>query len=163
MRIRNERFVNKTPVFCALFILLGLIITSCQNQSGSWQLVILEPNINEELYRIEVAVGSEFDLSYRHSVSGSMVYGTFYITDEGKIQPLATSYSSFGPGLPLDSAEEYKIANGKITVHHREEPREIIRIWVSPITEESISIDDQNYPLYSETESHRLVEIFLVQ
>lgn len=154
---------KKKSVFIALIIVLSLNLTSCQEKNSSWQLVIIEPDSSGELYVFDAVPGSTFELSYRHSVSGSMVYGTFQLTDKGMIQPVTTSYSSFGPGLPLDYAEEYTIENGVITVHHREEPREFIRLWVSAITEETITINDQSYPLYSETEHYRLVEIFLDQ
>ena len=156
-----EAFVRRS--LFVLFIMLSLNVISCQDQSDSWQLIVIEPNSNTELYKIEVASGSEFELSYRHSVSGSMVYGTFKITSQGMIQPLTTSYSSFGPGLPLDYAEEYTIKNGVVTVNHREEARESILLWVSAITEETITINAQSYPLYSKTENYRLVEIFLDQ
>ncbi len=161
MSIKNITSWTSKIVFIALIIVISLKIISCQEQTSSWQLIINEPNSNESLYKIEVTSGSEFELSYRHSVSGSMVYGTFKLTSEGMIQPVTTSYSSFGPGLPLDYAEEYTIENGVVTVHHQEEARERIRIWVSAITEETITINDQSYPLYSETENHRLIEIFL--
>jgi len=156
---------TKRSMFIVLIIIFSLNIISCQdqNQSGSWQLVIKEANSNAELYKIEVVSGSEFKLSYRHSVSGSMVYGTFKLTSQGLIQPLTTTYSSYGPGLPLDYVEDYIIENGVITVYHQEEPRQSIRLWVSAITEETITIDEIRYPLYSETENYRLVEVFLDQ
>ena len=163
MKMNVFRDFTKRSIFIAFIIMLSLNVISCQDQSDSWQLIITEPNSNTELYKLEVASGSEFELSYRHSVSGSMVSGTFKMTSQGMIQPLTTSYSSFGPGLPLDYAEEYTIEDGVVTVHHQEEPRERLRLWVSTVTEETITINDLGYPLYSETESHRLVEIFLDQ
>ena len=163
MKMNVFRDFTKRSIFIAFIIMLSLNVISCQDQSDSWQLIITEPNSNTELYKLEVASGSEFELSYRHSVSGSMVSGTFKMTSQGMIQPLTTSYSSFGPGLPLDYAEEYTIEDGVVTVHHQEEPRERLRLWVSTVTEETITINDLCYPLYSETESHRLVEIFLDQ
>jgi len=163
MSSKNISLVSKKAIFIALLILLSFNSTGCQDHTDSWQLVVKEPGSLTELYAIEAAPGSTFELSYRHSVSASMVYGKFKISEQGMIVPLTTSYSSFGPGLPLDYAEEYTIENGVITVYHRDEPREAIRLWVSDITGETIIINDLEYPLYPETSGHRLVEIYLQQ
>ncbi len=127
-------------------------------------LIIENPGTKEVHYAIPCLPGDVFTLAYRHSVSKSMVYGTFALTQRGGIKPLTTSFSSFGPGLPwLDEGVEHTIADGKFTVQHDEEPREEIRLWVSPLTEDSISLNGVTYGLASLADEPVLLRIHVVR
>jgi hypothetical protein len=148
-----------------VFILVAgiLFIVSCSNDDPAWKLEISDPRNEISYYSIPVSPGDRFTLSYRHSVSGSEVSGIFQLTGDGKIRPMTTTFSSFGPGLPLDSYEIYSIENGMITVFHEEEPRDEIRIWVTPMTEETIIISNHKYPLYRFAEDQKLFKINLAR
>jgi hypothetical protein len=161
VKIETQFKTVGTRIFLLLaFTILGIaVIAGCQGYNKPWHLLVRDPDNTAVFFTWEVEPGSAFMLSYRHSVSNSMVLGTFLITDQGLIQPLTTSYSTFGPGLPLDYVEKYTIDDGIVTVYHQEKPREYLKLWVSPQTEESILIEDQSYPLFKLTESHLLVEI----
>ncbi len=115
-------------------------------------------------YAVPCRRGDVFTLSYRHSVSRSMVYGTFELTPEGKIRPLTTSFSSFGPGLPwLDESVSHTFTDGKFIVQHTEDPREDIRLWVSPLTEDSISLNGINCELALLAQEPLLLKIYVNQ
>lgn len=151
-----------------LFIVTVLLVGSalgfgCQEQQEPWRLLVRDPRSGTVYYSENVEPGITVTLSYRHSVSNSMVYGTFMITDQAMIKPLTTSYTTFGPGLPMDSTEEYTIEEGIVTVHHLEEARASIRLWVSPQTGETLTIGDQLYPLYEPGEANRLIEIIIAK
>ncbi len=138
---------------------------SCINRPAEpgWQLQATDPRSEVIYYSIPLKTGSSFTLRYRHSVSSSQVSGTFEITAEGEFKPLLTRYSSFGPGLPLDYYEDYAVENGIITVYHKEESRREIRLWVTPLTEEVIIIDDRAYPLYIFSDQEKLLVLSTVR
>lgn len=136
-----------------------IVLLSCNRQSNTLQLIILDPRCETLYHVLEVEPETIFSLRYRHSVSGSLVTGSFLISDRNKIEPISTEYTSFGPGLPLDRWESYKIEEGLVTVYHDEEPREVIRLWVSSDTEETLIINEVEIPLYKSEVSHLLLEI----
>lgn len=137
--------------------------SACTEPKESMVLVIEDPRNSYVYYTIETKQDSIFSLCYTHSVSASPVEGTFITEPGGTIKPLSTTYTSFGPGLPMDAYEIYTIENGLITIYHEnEEPRESIRLWVSPLTDETLYFEGKIYPLGSLSESHLLIEIYLV-
>ena len=149
-----------TMLFLALFLVgvrlhgatgnTYLLITCLQEESISQQIVIQPEEI--------------FTLAYRHSVSNSMVYGTFSLTTEGTIKPLTTSFSSYGPGLPMPGDDILTtVNNGIITVHHNEAPRKEIRLWVSPLTDETLTISNQTFALTEHLKEPVLIEIAVHQ
>lgn len=152
----------KRLVFLAVLMMGIFLLLACDRDNQSLFMQIKDPRSGTVFYEVEVEPGAVFTLSYRHSVSGSAVKGTFMLTTEGKIKPLTTVYSSFGPGLPLDY-KNYSIENGLITVCHDEGPRENIRLWVSPQTEELVIVDDHSYPLSTLADSHLLLDISFVK
>ncbi len=160
-RLRRGKCV-KSIVFkvLLLFLLAGVLMqVSCSGATLSRHLIIKDPRSGTIFYSIAVEANDTFSLHYRHSVSGSPVEGTFNITDQGKIKPLTTSFSSYGPGLPMDSVESYVIEEGLVTVYHEEEPRNYIRLWVSPQTEEVLYINKDSHPLSTFSSEHLLIEI----
>lgn len=147
-----------TVLLCIL--LLGVLVqVSCERENKPWQILIQDPRSGIVYHETSVEKETVITLRYRHSVSKSPVEGTFIISENGKIKPLTTIYSSFGPGLPMDYAESYAIEEGLVTVYHDEEPRESIRLWVSPQTGETLFINEQEYPLAALAESHLLLDI----
>lgn len=131
-------------------------------QPDPWQLIVRASALDEIIYTFPVEKNDRFDLSYIHSVSNRPVSGTFVITDRAKIKPLTTKFDSFGPGLPdLDSSIEYEIRDGLIIVYHDEDPREQIRLFVSPLTGEKLIIHGKEYDLTFRKESPLLIEIFI--
>ncbi len=153
---------NKSVIFkTSLFLLLAgvLIQMSCSGANMSRHMIIKDPRSGTVFYSLAVEVDDIFSLRYRHSVSGSPVEGVFYITEQGKIKPLTTSFTSYGPGLPIDYMESYTIEDGLVTVYHEEEPRDCIRLWVSPQTEEVLYLNESAYPLSALSEDQLLIEI----
>ena len=153
--------ITRIGLFAVLLIGIFLLL-ACDRENQSLLMQIKDPRCETVFYEIEVEPGAVFTLSYRHSVSSSAVKGAFMLTTEGTIKPLTTVYSSFGPGLPLDYMN-YSIENGLITVYHDEDPRENIRLWVSPQTEEVIYVNDHSYSLSTLADSHLLLDIAFVK
>ncbi|MFU8793992.1 MAG: hypothetical protein ACNA7Z_01285 [Dethiobacteria bacterium] len=127
----------------------------------TWHLVVEDPRDNVEYYFIKIKPGDHFTLTCRNSVSKSLVTGTFAITTKGQFEPLTTAFTSYGPGLPLDFLEEYEIEGNVITVMHSEEPRDSIRLWVTPSTEETFYLNNMAYPLGELTDTYLLVYIYV--
>jgi hypothetical protein len=154
--------IRSKPLYSVL-LLAGAVLFICLIQANtSLRLIIEDPRSGAVHYAVPCRPGEVFTLSYRHSVSSSMVYGTFELTWDGKIRPLTTSFSSFGPGLPwLDESVTHSFADGKFTVQHREDPREDIRLWVSPLTEDSISLNGITYELALLTPEPLLLRIYV--
>jgi len=143
-------------------ILILLLLVSCEDPDENLHLTVTDPRCGKVYQHLEVEPETIFVLRYRHSVSGSLVKGSFLINNHKEIEPLTTEYRSFGPGLPLDHWENYSIEDGLITVYHDDEPREKIRLWVSSYTEETLIVNEQEIPLYQPDISHLLLEINVV-
>ncbi len=125
-----------------------------------WHLAVAAPAQGLVLHSIPVEKNDIFELSYIHSVSRQEVRGNFIIDEAGLIRPLTTSFDSFGPGLPdFDQSTEYETVNGSYIVHHDEDPRASIRLFVSPLTGETLSLHGKKYDLSAEQENPFLVEI----
>lgn len=159
--MRPQVLQQKKLILTMLSILLLLLI--CYYGIGrtgiSWELVVEEPGEDLILYRFRAAPGSIFMLQYRHSVSNSLVEGLFLLTEEGYITPLTTTYTSFGPGLPMEQFERYTIEEGRIVVSHSAESREELRLWVSPLTKETLIFDKKEYPLHIFSTEPKLITI----
>ena len=140
-------------------ILILLLLASCGEPDEKLHLTVTDPRCGTVYQQLEVESETIFVLRYRHSVSGSLVEGRFLISENSMIEPLSTEYTSFGPGLPLDRWESYKIEDGLVTVYHEEEARETIRLWVSSYTEETLIVNELEIPLYRPEISHLLLEI----
>ncbi len=158
----ERKMQQLTAIVIFLFFLFSLCV-GCRDREPDWQMIVKDPRSDIIYYSIPVKTMEEFTLIYRHSVSLSTVEGTFLITPEGRIKPLTTTFSTYGPGLPVDYAERYSIEDGLITVHSEEEPREEIRLWVSPQTEEKITLQGRVYDLAGLSESNLLLEITIEQ
>jgi hypothetical protein len=144
--------------------LAGSLLSGINNPADpGWQLQATDPRSGITYYSIPLVTGSSISLRYRHSVSGSQVNGTFELTAEGELKPLSTEFLSFGPGLPFDYYEDYKVENGVITVYHNEEPRCEIRLWVTPLTEEVMIIDGKDYPLHIFSDQEKLLVLSTVR
>jgi hypothetical protein len=156
---------NKTIFIVILTLLVvsaGLyLVIQYFRTNQELSLVIEDPRTGTEYYSLSVKPGDRFTLTCRNSVSKSLVKGNFMINDQRQIQPLTTSFTSYGPGLPFDFMEEYQIKEGIITVFHNELPREELRLWVTPLTEEMVTFNNRDYPLGSLTETNLLLTIFV--
>lgn len=154
----------KFKLFALIILLLaGIFIhISCSAAKNEKHLIVKDSRSGEIYYSLPVETGDTFTMRYRHSVSGSVVEGTFEVTEQSLIKPLTTTYSSFGPGLPMDYSSKHSIENGLITVYHEEEPRDYVSLWVSPGTEEKIVFKENFYPLSTLTESHLLLDIIIL-
>lgn len=164
--LKKYRHVYRLIVNWSMFtfiLLLLLLMTSCEKTNDVLFLTVTDSHSGKVYQELEVKQGHFFVLRYRHSVSGSIVKGTFLIVEDELIEPVSTEYSSFGPGLPLDSFEIYKIEDGVITVYHDEEPREKIKLWVSSYTEETLLVNELEIPLFKPEVSHLLLEIRVVK
>ena len=126
-------------------------------------LVIEDPRTGDQYYSISVRPGDHFTLTCRNSVSKSIVKGSFMVDHNRHIKPLTTAFTSYGPGLPFDFMEEYQIKEGIITVFHDQESREDLRLWVTPLTEERITLNNRDYPLGALTETNLLLTIFVAK
>jgi len=151
------------PFILLIVVLLAGILLPNIPFAGNraWSLRVADPRDRVVYYDLEVKAGDIFSFSLRNSVSKSVVSGTFLITEEGLIKPLTTAFTSYGPGLPFDFLEDYLIEDGVITVFHHDPPRDKIRLWVTPQTEETIYLHDQVYPLSTLSESSILLEIWV--
>ena len=159
---KKKPFLFATAFFIVLLagiLLAGPLFFS----SGTHSLLVKDPRNEAVYYNVEVKSGDIFTFTCRNSVSKSVVTGTFMITGEGLIEPLTTVFTAYGPGLPIDFMEEYVIEDGAVTIFHKEEPRENIRLWVSPQTEETIYLHNQVYPLSTLSESPLLLQIYLIR
>ncbi len=148
-----------TLFIAASAVLVLIVLLSCDRSSDKLRLIVMDPRCETVYHELEMEPETVFLIRYRHSVSGSLVKGSFLINNHKEIKPLTTEYSSFGPGLPLEQWENYSIEDGLITVYHNDEPRETIRLWVSPYTEETLIVDELEIPLYKPEISHLLLEI----
>ena len=111
-------------------------------------------------FRTQIVPGDSFSLTYVHSVSKSVVSGSFRITRDGGIQPVSTVFRSFGPGLPWTPDADYELLeDGSILVRHHEPAREDIRLWVSPLTRERLSVKEHEIDLTAGSERETLIEI----
>ncbi|MCW3491679.1 DUF1850 domain-containing protein [Dethiobacter alkaliphilus] len=155
----TKKISPKIIVIIAAFLALPLAGSLILPHHTGSHLIIADSQ-GQIHHRIPVATEEVFTLSYRHSVSNSVVSGTFAITSAGTIHPLTTTFSTFGPGLPMaGELVETTIEDGLITVHHQEEPREVLRLWVSPLTGETLSIGSRSVDLYQISPEPTLVEI----
>lgn len=136
---------------------------SINKGNATWYLLIEDPRSETLYYRIAITGGDTFKLTCRNSVSKSLVTGTFSVTDKGLLNPIQTSFTAYGPGLPMEFTEEYSIKNGIITVHHHEEPRDHLLLWVTPLTEETLTVNSSEFPLGELTETHLLLTIRIVK
>lgn len=146
------------PVFILVFLQFNP-----DRDAETWHLAVTAPAQNRDLHTIPVQKNDVFELAYVHSVSRQEVRGSFSIEEAGKIKPLTTSFDSFGPGLPdFDQSTRYETVNGSYIVYHEEETRASIRLFVSPLTGETLTLHGKNYELSAEQENPFLVEIMIL-
>ena len=157
----GRAFVRLCLAFLFIFTIL-FSFTSCRTGSPGFQLIVVAPELDEELLRVEVEPGDCFNLIYTHSVTGREVKGTFQVTGEGYFLPLTTEFDAFGPGLPeLDAHQSYDISEGTITVYHNEDPRDRIGLFVSPLTGEKLLFSGREFDLTSRREDPKLIHIYV--
>ncbi len=165
--LKNEQARSGTKKKIVLYLLLFpgvlalflFIISSFS--SPQWRLVVEAPLLDRSIYSLPVDSGDVFEMHYLHSVSNRTIQGSFAITGSGDIKPLATIFDSFGPGLPeLDGSLEYEILNGDFIVYHDEEPREELSLFVAPLTEDRLYLNDEQYDLASLFETSTLIKIY---
>jgi hypothetical protein len=63
--------------------------------------------------------------------------------------------------LPWTGSADCELRDGLIVVHHREPPRESLRLWVSPLTGERLTIGAQEIDLTAWCEQPLLLELSL--
>ncbi|TVQ37656.1 MAG: DUF1850 domain-containing protein [Spirochaetaceae bacterium] len=128
--------------------------------SRAWTLVVSAPHEDGERFRSTVVPGDTFTLTYVHSVSRSVVSGSFRITDDALIEPVDTVFRSFGPGLPwTPGAEVDRLEDGAMVVRHDEPPRREIRVWVSPLTLDRLSLGPHEIDLTAGADRATLIDI----
>jgi hypothetical protein len=143
-----------------LLLLLSAGIFQLRGGGRSCLLVSCHAQEGTVHYRLPLETGRYFTLAYTHSVSNSEVCGTFGLTEDGRIKPLTTRFLSFGPGLPLTGGSETTvISDGGMTVLHQEEPRDRLRLWVSPLTGETLAMGETTLELAALSPEPMLVEI----
>jgi len=161
---KPDKYINLVVKPCLpilVLLMVWILPAGCQKANSDWYLFIEDPRCGTTLHAIPVEPGDIFSLQYIHSVTKSPVEGTFMLTENGKIKPLTTSYTTHGIGLPVERYLNFKIEDGLITVYHEEEPRENIRLWATDLSRETIYLNDQRYPLFTLSDSNLLVEIFM--
>ena len=132
-------------------------------QQEPWLLIVRAPALEQTIHTIPIRENDNITLSYTHSVSGRPVSGIFVITDTAKIKPYSTEFDSYGPGLPEPgSSINYEKKDGKFVVYHDEEPRDHIRLFVSPLTGEQLTLHGKDYDLTSQLEGPLLLEIYIL-
>lgn len=149
-------------VTCAV-ILLGVGLTACATRSAlAPQLEVLYGREEALHYSKSLAPGETFELYYIHSVSKSLVYGGFQVTQNGSIQPLYTVYRAYGPGLPWAADEHTRTQDGALRISHEDElPRDELRMWVSSLNAARLVVGDEVLELSTGTDQARLVVIRL--
>ncbi len=153
-----------TLLFLFMGVLVIILLLLSYFPMTKLQLIVEAPREDRVIYSIPIEYGDVFEMSYLHSVSKQAVQGSFEITETGKIKPLTTKFDSFGPGLPeLDSSVNYDLQNGKFVVYHEEDPREEIRLFVAPLTDDRLLLDGKEYPLTTHFESPALLKIYISQ
>lgn len=150
-----------------LLILTGVTLIAfavgigvCTFRDRGHEFLVTAPGSNTIIFASVVKPHDVFDLSYLHSVSNSRVTGRFRITGDGGLEPVTTTFLSFGPGLPWSSGERLeRLEDGSMVVHHDEPPRDRLRIWVSPLTEDTITLKEQVVRLTTGASDPFLIEI----
>ena len=151
-------------VLAALVALLPSALPAEAGRSTSWTLVVSAPHQDAVRYRAAVSPGDIFSLTYLHSVSKSVVSGSFRVTGDALIEPVDTVFRSFGPGLPWTADADYhQLDDGSMLVRHNEPPRSEIRVWVSPLTRDRLTVKGLEIDLTADAERATLIEIRIEQ
>ncbi|MGM0689107.1 MAG: DUF1850 domain-containing protein [Bacillota bacterium] len=150
-------FLLLPVLFFSVYLLLSRL------QQEPWLLIVRAPALEQAIHTIPIRENDNITLSYTHSVSGRPVSGTFVITDTAKIKPYSTEFDSYGPGLPEPGDPgSHEIKKDLFVIYHKEEPREQIRLFVSPQTEERLVVHGKAYDLTSQLEGPLLLEIYVL-
>jgi hypothetical protein len=151
------------PAAAVILVATVALIVFARQQSHvwpSWTLVVSAPHNSKEYYSAPVRPDDTFTLAYVHSVSNAPVIGEFRVTSSGMLAPVSTAFRAFGPGMPWTVGIAYeRLADGSILVRHEEEPRDEIRLWVSPLTLDRFAVGDHEIDLTAGAEREVLVEI----
>jgi len=165
MHLRKYKIPGLPGKKVFIFFLLPVLFFSgyllfSKLQQEPWQLIVRAPALEQTIFTIPIRENDNIKLSYTHSVSGRPVSGTFFITSTAKIKPFSTEFDSYGPGMPEpDESGNYEIKNDLFVIYHEEEPRDQIRLFVSPQTEERLVVHGKTYDLTSQQEGPLLLEI----
>ncbi len=155
--------IRVLAAICAL-LLLPSVLPAAAVRSTSWTLVVSAPHQDAVRYRAAVSPGDVFSLTYVHSVSRSVVSGSFRVTADALIEPVDTVFRSFGPGLPWTPDADYRrLDDGAMLVRHHEPARSEIRVWVSPLTRDRLTLKGSEIDLSAESERATLIEIRIEQ
>ncbi|TVR31774.1 MAG: DUF1850 domain-containing protein [Spirochaetaceae bacterium] len=143
-------------------LLLPSALPAAAGRNASWTLVVSAPHQDAVRYRAAVSPGDVFSLTYVHSVSRSEVSGSFRVTADALIEPVDTVFRSFGPGLPWTPDADYRrLDDGSMLVRHHEPARSEIRVWVSPLTRDRLTVNGTEIDLSAESERATLIEIMI--
>ena len=157
-----ERGIVRGLVAICALLLLSSVLPAAAARSTSWTLVVSAPHQGAVLYRASVCPGDIFLLTYVHSVSKSVVSGSFRVTDDALIEPVDTVFRSFGPGLPWTPDADYRrLDDGSMLVRHHEPARSEIRVWVSPLTRDRLTLKGSEIDLTADAERATLIEILI--
>lgn len=159
----NRGIVRVLAAICAA-LLLPSVLPAAAERSTSWTLVVSAPYQGVVRYREAVSPGDLFWLTYVHSVSKSVVSGSFRVTDDALIEPVDTVFRAFGPGLPWTPDADYRrLDDGSMLVRHHEPARSEIRVWVSPLTRDRLTLKGSEIDLSADAERATLIEIRIEQ
>lgn len=150
-----------------------LVLTACAGLSREGKrgadsvvgtLTVSAPRENLVLFQAPAARGELLHLEYVHSVSKSPVRGVFRITGRGAIEPVTTTFTSYGPGLPWPAdGDRHVIEDGQIVVHHDEQARAELRLWVSGRTDDHMRFAGYRFPLFDAETDPRLIVLETVR
>ncbi len=130
---------------CVLFV---FAVATCERNTVH-VLHVLSAGQGVTIERLTLLPGDEFSLEYIHSVSRTEVQGDFRLSEDGRIQAVATRFLAFGPGLPWTPGIEHRTDDkGRIVVEHTDDTRDELRLWVSELTRETIVHQNIRIPLY---------------
>lgn len=144
------------PRMLALVALLPIALLACLPVSV---LELRDTDQGRRLFMTRVSEGDAFELRYIHSVEHVPVRGIFRIEDRGQIAVAESIFSSYGAGLPFDTAREDIIfQEDQMRIIHREAVIDRLRIFVSPSTNQQFIYSGAEVDL-SQVEEGHIVEL----
>jgi len=123
-------------------------------------LIVDDVRADQAILTFQVRPGERFVLSYRHSVTQGLVFGTFAIEGDGSFLLKETAFASPGPGLPEPHpGEEYQISGGLIRHRPREARFPELSVFVHPFTEHTLVVKGESVNISEKVAAGALVKI----
>jgi hypothetical protein len=123
-------------------------------------LIVHEVRPDRAILTVQVRTGERFVLSYRHSVTQGLVFGTFQIEGDGSLSVKETAFASPGPGLPEPRpGEEYEISGGLIRHRPSDARFPELSVFVHPFTQHTLVVKGESVNISEKVAAGALVKI----